>query len=320
MNYNLNDIDVVNTALKDLNALNIPLDKLKILYPNLLDKAIPLSKTGVHPRTYFDWKEKGLVEFEDREGAWIKLNLMDYCWIMVIAKLRQIGVSIKNLLKLKEDMLSSRNFTEMLKQAPEILKDLENNKFYSGKKFDALKNVFHLLVANLTDESIRQMKTYNQFASVLGNILITNDNTDLIGYLKEDGESLVFFAVTIGQTVIANQPSPEPYRLPRVVIPLRPIVESVFLNPSIVKYTYSMGFLTEEEREIIDLVREGDFKELIIKNEKEKKSILRVKEKNELNERATEIQKLLGMNEYDEVTVKFRNKKDLFIRNKRKIK
>jgi hypothetical protein len=318
MKNNLDDIEI-SQVIETLGTLNISIDKLKSIYPKILEKTIPLSKTGVHPRTYFDWKEKGLVESVESEGSWIRLNLIDFCWITVIVQLRQFGVSIKNLLALKESVLSEHVFSEMLNHAPEILKDLEENSSFAGKKFGPTKNLLRLFISNIDSTLVKQMKIYNQFASAIGNVLITNNKTDIVGYLDE-GESLKFFLVTHGDLGVIKEPSSKAYDLPRLVIPLRPIVESIFANASIEKYTYSLGLLNDEERGIIELIREGDFKELIIGSDQGKRSIHRVKEKNVLNEQAAEIQKIFGMNKYDEVTVKFRNKKDLFIRNKRKIK
>jgi hypothetical protein len=55
------------------------------------------------------------------------------------------------------------------------------------------------------------------------------------------------------------------------------------------------------------------------KNKQEDFIIEATIEEDVMNEKAKEIRRILGMNEYSEVNIKFRNDKHLYIKNKMKI-
>ena len=72
---------------------------------------------------------------------------------------------------------------------------------------------------------------------------------------------------------------------------------------------------------VIDAIRNKDFKEIIIKQDGNKDSIVIEIEKdgNILDQKAKEIKRILGLNEYSEVTIKYRNDKNLYFKNKTRI-
>lgn len=69
---------------------------------------------------------------------------------------------------------------------------------------------------------------------------------------------------------------------------------------------------------VIKAIREKDFKEIVIKQDEKKESIIIEVEKDGviIDEKAKEVKRILGLNEYSEVTIKFRNDKNLYFKNK----
>jgi hypothetical protein len=72
---------------------------------------------------------------------------------------------------------------------------------------------------------------------------------------------------------------------------------------------------------VIEAIRKRDFKEITIKLESKKETIIIEIEKdgNILDQKAKEVKRILGLNEYSEVTIKFRNDKNLYFKNKTRI-
>jgi hypothetical protein len=72
---------------------------------------------------------------------------------------------------------------------------------------------------------------------------------------------------------------------------------------------------------VIEAIRKRDFKEIIIKLDGNKKTIVIEIEKdgNILDQKAKEVKRILGLNEYSEVTIKFRNDKNLYFKNKTRL-
>jgi hypothetical protein len=72
---------------------------------------------------------------------------------------------------------------------------------------------------------------------------------------------------------------------------------------------------------VIEAIRKKDFKEITIKLESNKETIVIEIEKdgNILDQKAKEVKRILGLNEYSEVTIKYRNDKNLYFKNKTRI-
>jgi hypothetical protein len=111
------------------------------------------------------------------------------------------------------------------------------------------------------------------------------------------------------------------FEKPHLNIPIRQIIFEFLEEPRNEKYLDVWGFIRKDERKVLDALRNKDFVELIIKRKGQSEDFIieATVEKDVMNEKAKEVRRILGMNEYQEVTVKLRNDKHLFIRNKMKL-
>ena len=108
---------------------------------------------------------------------------------------------------------------------------------------------------------------------------------------------------------------------PHIQIPIRKLMEDFFDDPKSEKYVDSFGLLNLKEKKVIDALRKKEFKQIIIKQDSEKKTItIEVEQDGEiLDQKAKEVKRILGLNEYSEVTIKYRNDKHLYFKNKSRL-
>ena len=105
----------------------------------------------------------------------------------------------------------------------------------------------------------------------------------------------------------------------KLTIPLRPIFEKLFTSEIKNELFLHYRLITDKEKQILDLIQEGDFKEIVIKMS-EGEPVLNIKNKGEfVGDKVKEIRKILGIKNYKNITLIFRNDKHIYYENESKI-
>ena len=104
---------------------------------------------------------------------------------------------------------------------------------------------------------------------------------------------------------------------PHIQIPIRKLIEDFFDDPKSDKFVDSFELLNFKEKKVIDAIRKKDFKQIIIKQDPAEESIIIELERDGdiLDQKAKDVKRLLGLNEYSEVTIKYRNDKHIYFKN-----
>ena len=62
-----------------------------------------ISDLGVTSRVFSNWKIKNIIPKVD-ERQWVRLNLFEYFWIQIIKDLRALGLPLKLIEKVKDEL------------------------------------------------------------------------------------------------------------------------------------------------------------------------------------------------------------------------
>ena len=305
-----------------INHLGLGLfNKLKVQYPRVFDREIPLSATGISSWTFFDWKKKGLIPFEsENEKDRVKLNLIEYVWLKAIQSLREFGVPYQELSKMKTYLYDSKIYLEVLKEWPLILESAKASGMHSSQDIENFKKTFEFLNENLNENSAIDNSIMTVFATSVFRMILMDDEAFLVAFKRNDGEGLMFFMYSF-EVLKAIEDETNPLYQDHVQIKVLPIIRNLLSEINLEKYAFTLGLLNHDEQRVINAIREGNYSEIIIRKSGEQDMIIDVaKEFNLKDEKAKELRVLLGLNKYDEVQVKFRNEKDLFIKNKKRLK
>jgi hypothetical protein len=297
------------------------LDIVEYYYPRITERKASLALTGVNTRTFYHWKSQGLIDFDDSNSdkrTWVKLNIFDFVWLKILNTSREFGLSIPSLLELKKyTMLDVMevvfNDFDTYKESRKELFGLTDEQV--DEEFKLIEKV--LLERKNCDEEEKLLYTY--LGNIINSILINNVDASLI--ITKSNTLFDFTYVFYNQYVDIINEHTSIFEKPHLNIPIRQIIFEFLEEPRNEKYLDVWGFIRKDERKVLDALRNKDFVELIIKRKGQSEDFIieATVEKDVMNEKAKEVRRILGMNEYQEVTVKLRNDKHLFIRNKMKL-
>ncbi len=304
-----------------LNQFGISLQQLEKLYPKLYEPLMNLSVTGVSPRTYFYWKKSGLIatkENDTEEKGWVKINLIDYVWIKIIETMRDFGVPFEKIKETKELMFT--NFiSDLAKEKDDYIKFLREKTKVRETRIKIIEKALVLAKIEMESSPEEFLVYHTILGGLLMDLLINNDKGYITISKKDNEYEIGYFSF---KSMSDFQDFIEPlFDVPCLHIPIKSLIEDFIDDARTEKYIETISFLNLKEMKVINAIRERNFKEIVIKPDSNNKTITIDLEKDGdiLDQRAKEVKRILGLNEYSEVTIKFRNEKHLYFKNKTRL-
>lgn len=315
----------MKTLVNVLDFNEVVMEKVELYYPRILEPIVPLSLTKIPPRNFYSWKENGLInlcqENNEDERKWVRFNLIEYVWVSSISIMREFGFSY-DLIKLVKETLFKNFFQEIF----------NNSDIYYQNVRKGLKNLGEIEIENYIKEhklavnKALEMSKNNELREeemtiiheIVTSALIHNRQTSIIIFKME--QNFKIDIITNDKLDFANNVS-SPYRLkPHFEIPIRNLISDFFNEPKSEKYGEMFGFYNPKEMKVFEAIRKKDYSEIIIKLDKSNELVIDiVKDGNITDEKAAAIRKILGLNEYEEISIKYRNDKNLYFRNKKRL-
>jgi DNA-binding transcriptional MerR regulator len=313
-NDNLEELEQI------INDHGITLQAIEKVYPKLYEPIMNLSITGVPARTYFYWKKSGLIESfgaDESKKGWTKINLIEYLWIKVIVILRDYGVPFEKIKETKE-MLFSNYLDNLITDKDDYIEFLRESNLSDEKINETIRTMD--LVEEEINSSPEEFEIYQTLlGSLIMELLLKNDKGYITLSKEEDEYDVGYFTI---KTIAEFEKYVEPFfNKPCLFIPIRSIIEEFLDDSKAEKIAVSINLLDLKEMKVIDAIRKRDFKEITIKLDNNKDTIVIEVEKdgNILDQKAKEVRRILGLNEYSEVTLKYRNDKNLYFKSKTRI-
>ena len=218
-----------------------------------------ISDLGVTSRVFSNWKIKNIIPKVD-ERQWVRLNLFEYFWIQIIKDLRALGLPLKLIAQVKDQLFFRLTLREVyfdekgdfrddvLRQSAGIISEQEYEQFKSN------------MINNRDDENVSSFLNasiplfFGIVISVLldhADIKLTIDQDGEIDFIKEDHKMIneVNKAIKTG---------------PLVILSLKRYVYMLMSEPTQVSTAQQLGLLNEVESEVIKAMRENNLKELVI--------------------------------------------------------
>jgi sporulation-control protein spo0M len=218
-----------------------------------------ISDLGVTSRVFSNWKIKNIIPKVD-ERQWVRLNLFEYFWIQIIKDLRALGLPLKLIAQVKDQLFfrltlkgiyfdEKGDFREdVLRQSAGIISEQEYEQFKSN------------MINNRDDENVSSFLNasiplfFGIVISVLldhADIKLTIDKDGEIDFIKEDHKMIneVNKAIKTG---------------PLVILSLKRYVYMLMSEPTQVSTAQQLGLLNEVELEVVTAMRQNKLKELVI--------------------------------------------------------
>jgi DNA-binding transcriptional MerR regulator len=305
---------------RTINNHGITLQAIEKIYPKLYEPIMNLSMTGVPARTYFYWKKSGLIESfgaDESKKGWTKINLIEYLWIKIIVILRDYGVPFEKIKETKE-MLFSNYLDNLITDKDDYIEFLRESNL-SDEKINETIRAMDLVEEEINSSPVEFEIYQTLLGSLIMELLLKNDKGYITLSKEEDEYDVGYFTI---KTIAEFEKHVEPFfNKPCLFIPIRSIIEEFLDDSKAEKIAVSINLLDLKEMKVIDAIRKRDFKEITIKLDNNKDTIVIEVEKdgNILDQKAKEVRRILGLNEYSEVTLKYRNDKNLYFKSKTRI-
>lgn len=310
----------------NLGITDEKLKQVETIFPYITERKAPLSISNISTRSYYHWKTMSLVDHvrmnEDKRN-WIKVNIYDYIWLEIIQAARTFGVSISDLLKVKSELLKIPSFE--MSEDLDILKDNFLDFEIGGEPVFTLEQIQEKIDVSIhirnTFSELNESDKFNLtvLGSYINHSLLTNEK--IVFCLFKDESTIEASILTEREFRCLEEIAPDLASMPCLSINLYHLIERFIGEPRNEKNLSRWGFINEDEKKVLKAIRNKKFSQIIIKrlNNSEELKIEATMDDDILQEKAKQIRKILGLDEYSEVHVKFRNDKHLFVKRTKKL-
>ncbi len=318
---------------------------LKLL-PKLIEHRVPVSVLNINRRVFFHWKQEGLIDYEpyivetenkEDENSkpvkkWLHLNAFDMLWLLMVKELRSFNIDLKTIKQLKNyldkgifeigndffSQIPEEEFQEQIKANKNFMLPMDESNEIMERMFNEITpEKLDRLVSLLPNELQPFM---NQFGSAFTSVIFYNINPILLIKKRIGSDEINFemkfpeILAEIDNVGFANDMVKTLNKEIVFSLPIRPFFEFIFTDDDYFKYCVDFELFDTKEKQLLEILKSDDYKEIIIS--KSNNGVLTIKssfEKEVKDEKAKEIKKLLGLNQYEKAEVIFRNDKHLII-------
>jgi hypothetical protein len=286
-------------------------------YPNISERLASLRLTQVKRRNFYHWKEEGLIDWvgsdEEDKRTWVRLNMYEFIWVRIIQSARDFGIPIGTLHELKAYMFG--NVLTMYKEGGEAtLRKLNEDEA------NRLKVLVDYMESH--EEELRQSGEM-MIISMLGSILhycIFGQQQAAIVFYKDSSGYRFFPMLHPKDEVVSMEPAYELLKQTHLFLSLNALVNEFMEEPENLNNLSHWGFITSKEMKLILAIRSGEYDSIHIKGMNNEDFIIEGTKTEDVKlEQATRLQKIFGMKMYDEVTLKYRNDKHIYVKNTRRL-
>ncbi|MBP6620433.1 MAG: hypothetical protein KA188_09305 [Leadbetterella sp.] len=303
-------------------------------YPNLSEKRILRSHTGVEARIYNSWKQEGILweEIKFRQDSekreWEYLNVFEALWLLVIVELRKLNLNL-------EAIKSVRDFLQQTVNPRLEIEKLSEEEFQKKVVQEFHPGILEQHGGTITKEAFLELLP--KTIEIDNSFIITNIGVMLYGVLIEKTSPSLIIELNNEKNnydmAIAMNSHPNTkfkkdlYEFYTkkfsesmfVNLPILPIVEKLFEREDFEKHKLNYGLYTKQENQLLESIRENECTEVKIIKHKSGDITMNFSEQDDITGlKAKELRKLLGLKRYEKVEVTFRNENHMVIKNTQK--
>lgn len=278
------------------------------------DHVIPINEVGVDKAFIIYWRRNGLLPFIEK-GKWATVSCVEAIWIMMLDSLRKFGVE-KDIMKKLTYYFIERAYDDNVPK-----KNLEYNKGLLEKK---------KLAKTLTAEETFLLNHINQ--TLANEILLYAFKWDVNYFSNLITESITFkyeAAILIfedGQIVeqvfggYNTYPKKEiDFGAPHIKISLTHYLKQFIESEELSQFLLLSKMYSEDEERVLREIRNKNVREIMIELSNGKiKKIESSKNGTISGEQASQIREILGLKNYEKITLDTRDEKTLIFKKTKK--
>ena len=152
----------------------------EVLFDNLIkmaDRKLKVTEMGIgfDRKLLYAWKQHGLLPFSHDNKSWNRFSFIETCWLKILLEYRSIGVGIEKLKMLKEFFFKSNFIEEFIGKSNELI-DEPNAEVELKKKLGITKKI-EISDAVINEYKKIQLSLFSLY---LYSIIMTRANHSLV--------------------------------------------------------------------------------------------------------------------------------------------
>ena len=316
MNNSINEEELMEAG----RLIGIKADHLELYFPKIAKPLGKPSQFDFNYREFFYWTEKGIIDIpkpEKGQSPWSRLNLLEILWIRIVRELRTFNIPFSAIVELKSIVFC--NVLELMRADIDNTLNETNNLYNNSTVSNAMEGILNNKDQELEELFKEHEILFTFLTSLFADIMFFNSKVNIIVSKVKGKYSFIFEGYKnqfIDEMKIENAKKGT-----YLIVNLRSLFAEYFLFPELEKLNEDFGIITSEEKEIVNLIRDNNIKEINIKKDENEIITYTATSTYEIkDDQVTAIKRQLRMNEFNEVRLVLRNDKHIYIENKRKVK
>ena len=303
-----------------LKNLGLDTELIALHFPKLFDPIGKPTQLGFTPREFFYWTDKKVIDIPkvvEGQSPWSRLNIFEILWIRTVQELRSFNIPFSPIVELKEKAFKNLfpvadQYKEMINISFDLIFNDPQLKGFAKSMIENSKEINN-------ETSIKERILFTTWGGIITEILFQQKTIKLL-VTKNKKKYEFLFDGALGQEIFEEEIQKAKGKT-HLIINLRSIITEFITDPKFEILNEEFGLISQQEKELIKIIRDKKVSEVNIKRESNKDINYTATYKQELkNDEVLNIKRILRMNEYDVVKVTLRNNKHLYIENIKKNK
>jgi DNA-binding transcriptional MerR regulator len=305
-------------------SLNLELiNKIQNEFSRIFERRATLKLSGVKKRNFYNWKEEGIIDWksdsDDEKRSWVRLNIYDFIWLKIVQAARDFGVPLEAIRNLKNELFS--NLISEIRKDPEDFYQFHCDFLGASEEdLEKVKQVIAFIEAHI-DDIIEdgELHLISLFGSIIHETLFSGLHMVIV--FKKVGDDYTYDLTGYSEKhrQVPNL-TENLLKQPSLIIPIDALVAEFMEGKDNLPNLVHWGFINPKETKVLDAIRSKEFKYIQIKINPDDTLIIEgTIESDMMDEKAKEVRRILGLKEYEEIMIKYRNDKHVYVKNTRRI-
>jgi len=241
-----------------------------MLYESLETLMFNIHDLDISSRVFTHWRHHGLIPFME-DGTWVRLNIFQLLWVMIIEDLRAMGIPIKKIKQIRDQLFEpiSLSANEMFTKDGKLKGEYTKGAAIYGTTKP--EEIIAELERRWAEEP-EVLETFVEhfkppiFIFIMLNVLYRNmDHTVFVGTdetVELSADQVSEFSVgpiyTFDELLAKYQDEPV------LILPLRKYLYKLITTEKFETRIHGMQLLNDVEGEVIRIMRDGNLRELRI--------------------------------------------------------
>mgnify|MGYP000231375629 CR=1 FL=1 len=299
------------------------INKIQNEFSRIFERKASLKLSGVKKRNFYHWKEEGIIDWksesEDEKRSWVRLNIYDFIWVKIVQAARDFGVPIEAIRNLKNELFT--DFITDIKKDPDHFCQYHRDFLgTSEEEIQKIKQFLAFLDTHREDIIAEgELHLISIFGSIIHETLFCGLHMVIVFKKVEDDYIHDFIVYSESHEQLPNL-TEDLLKQPSVVIPIDTLISEFMEGEDNLPNLIHWGFINPKETKVLEAIRSKDFQSILIKINADETMVIEGTIETDLkDDKAKQVRRILGLKEYEEITIKYRNDKHVYLKNTRRL-